>query len=216
MLSPILIFHVLAVGTSLTPGVLLFRYVSEVATDYNFYLQGFIYACVIGLSYFMYGVCLIFVVPALNLLVRFQVKPFKGNWYSAEAVPWYIHNALTYLVRYTFLEFLTPTPLNLLFYKMMGMKIGKGTVINSTNISDPCLIELGDHVTIGGSAHIMAHYGQKGILIVARTVIKDKATIGLKSSVFGDVVIGEKVLIPPHMVVYPKTTLEDNLKVEKV
>ena len=67
-----------------------------------------------------------------------------GMGSSCFSPPWYFHNAYTYIVRYTFLEFITPTPLNLLFYKMMGMKIGKGAHINTTNISDPGLIEIGD------------------------------------------------------------------------
>ncbi|MEZ4872088.1 MAG: hypothetical protein R2827_07555 [Bdellovibrionales bacterium] len=103
------------------------------------------------------------------------------------------------------MEFLTPSPLNVLFYKMMGMKVGKGVVINSTNISDPALITLGDYVTIGGSAHLFGHYGQKGVLILAPVIIKDHVTIGLKASVMGDVIVGERAVVKPHTVLLPKT-----------
>lgn len=47
---------------------------------------------------------------------------------------------------------------------MMGMKLGKGVQINSTNISDPALIQMDDKVTIGGSATIIAHYASGGFL----------------------------------------------------
>ena len=89
----------------------------------------------------------------------------------------------------------------------MGMKIGKGTLINTSNISDPCLIELGDYVTIGGSVTLMAHYGQKGILILSPTVIKDKAMVGLKSSIFGGVTIEEGAVVKPHEVILPKSVV---------
>ena len=115
-----------------------------------------------ALGFLAYGFTLIFVVPLVNFLMPFRVKAFRGPWYSLPAIPWYVHNALTYMVRYTFLEFLTPSPLNILFFRMMGMKIGKGVVINTSNISDPSLITLGDYVTVGGSATLFAHYGQKG------------------------------------------------------
>lgn len=92
---------------------------------------------------------------------------------------------------------------------MMGMKIGKGSIINTSNISDPCLIEIGEFVTIGGSASLVAHYGQKGMLIIDRLVIKDKATIGLKASLFGDVVVGKGALVKAHEVVMPKTRIPD-------
>jgi acetyltransferase-like isoleucine patch superfamily enzyme len=138
------------------------------------------------------------------------VRPWRGGWFSIQSIPWYIHNALTYLVRYTFLDFLTPTPFNLLFYRMMGMKIGKGVVINTTNISDPCLITIEDYVTIGGSATLFAHYGQKGYLIVSSLHIKKGATIGLKASIMGDVVIGENATITAHTVIMPKSRIGDN------
>lgn len=89
------------------------------------------------------------------------------------------------------------------------MKIGKGVVINSANISDPCLITLEDHVTIGGSATIFAHYGMHGFLILSPTKIKKGATIGLKASIMGDVIVGENQTVAPHEVLLPKTRIED-------
>jgi acetyltransferase-like isoleucine patch superfamily enzyme len=155
----------------------------------------------------LYGITLIFIIPLFNFLMPFRVKPFRGNYYSITSVPWYIHNAFTYVVRYTFLEFVTPTPLNILFYKMMGMKIGKGVHINTTNISDPGLIVIEDKVTIGGSATIIAHYASQGYLIVEPTRIKKGATIGIKATVMGDVEIGEGAIIAPHEVILPKSRI---------
>ncbi len=108
-----------------------------------------------------------------------------------------------------FLDFITPSPLTNLFYKMMGMKIGKGVIINTTNISDPCLIEIEDYATIGGSVHILGHYGQKGFLILSPVIIKKGANIGLKASIMGDVIIGENATVKPHVAVLPKTRIAD-------
>jgi acetyltransferase-like isoleucine patch superfamily enzyme len=90
---------------------------------------------------------------------------------------------------------------------MMGMKIGKGSHINTTNISDPGLIEIGEKVTIGGSAHLMAHYGTKGFLILEPVRIGDKVNIGLKATIMGDVVIGAQAQIGPHEAVLPKSRI---------
>jgi acetyltransferase-like isoleucine patch superfamily enzyme len=136
-----------------------------------------------------------------------KLKPWRGGWYSLQSLPWYYHNALVQLVRYTFLDLVTPSPLNVLFYRMMGMKIGKGVMINTTNISDPGLITLEDNVTIGGSATLFAHYAQGGYLVIAPTIIKKGATIGLRASVMGDVIVGEKVTVKPHSILLPKTRL---------
>jgi acetyltransferase-like isoleucine patch superfamily enzyme len=155
---------------------------------------------------------MIFVIPLFNFLMPFRVKPFRGSYFSLATIPWYFHNTFIYVVRYTFLEFFTPSPLNILFYKMMGMKIGKHSHINTTNISDAALIEIGDRVTIGGSATIFAHYASKGFLVLEPVKIKAGATIGVKATVMGDVEIGEDVMVGPHEVVMPKSRIPDVVK----
>ncbi len=207
LMAPIAALYIFCVSVAIIPGVTLYREVSAWTASSNQFLQNAGVAFSISAGFFLYGLSIIFIVPVVNKLLPLKVKPHRATWYSLSVVPWYYHNALTYLVRYTFLEFLTPTPLNKLFYQMMGMKIGKGTIINSTNISDPCLIEIGDYVTIGGSAHIVAHYGMKGFLIIDRVKIEDRVTIGLKATIFGDVVIGKGALVKAGEVVMPKARI---------
>ncbi|KAA3613793.1 MAG: hypothetical protein DWQ05_16075 [Calditrichaeota bacterium] len=206
-LIPVYFLGILAMSISAIPGIFLVKYT---LTTLN-YLPEFLYFGAIAFSvissYFLYGFTLIFVIPLFNFLMPFRLKAFRGGFYSLASVPWYIHNAFTYIVRYTFLEFITPTPLNLLFFRMMGMKIGKGAHINTTNISDPALIEIEDKVTIGGSVHILAHYASKGYLIVEPVKIRKGATIGLKATIMGDVEIGENATIAPHEAILPKTRI---------
>jgi len=89
------------------------------------------------------------------------------------------------------------------------MKIGKACMINTSNVSDPCLIQLGDYVTVGGSAYIMAHYGMKGYLIIDHLKIGSGTNIGLNAKILGGVDIGRRVTIGPNATVFPKTVLKD-------
>lgn len=209
MLLPIGLLYVLCMGASLTPGVLLFRATAQWTLSLPLLMQALGQGMALAAGFLLYGLSLIFVVPLVNRLLFLKVTPQRASWFSLSVIPWYYHNALTYLVRYTFLDFITPTPLNKLFYQMMGMKVGKGTMINTSNISDPCLIEIGDYVTIGGSATLVAHYGMKGFLVVDKLIIKDGATIGLRANLFGNVIIGAGATVPPNAVIYPKTRLAD-------
>ena len=209
LLAPITLLYVICMGLSLTPGLTFYQYVDGWTEGAHMIVRNASLGMAIATCFFSYGLTLIFVVPLFNKLLPLKVKPLRATWYSLSVVPWYYHNALTYLVRYTFLDFITPTPLNKLFYQMMGMKIGKNSIINTSNISDPCLIEIGDNVTIGGSATLVAHYGMKGFLIIDRLIIQDGATIGLKASLFGDVVIGKGAMVKPHDVIMPKTRIPD-------
>jgi len=216
MLAPIAGLYVLAMGVSLTPGILIFKSISAWTESSHFIIHSLAQGLSIASGFLLYGLTLIFIVPAINKLLPLKVKPHRASWFSVSVIPWYYHNALTYLVRYTFLEFITPTPLNTLFFKMMGMKIGKGTMINTTNISDPCLIELGDYVTIGGSATLIAHYGMKGMLIIDKLIIHDNVTVGLKASLFGDVIVGKGATVKPNEVLLPKTRVPEFIKQKEV
>lgn len=200
-------FYFLCIGliaASLTPGIVLFQQTQVWAAS----LTGFSYAlalgCALTVGFLAYGFSIVFLAPLANFVLRTNLKEWRGPYYSGAAVRWYVHNGLTYIVRYTFLEFVTPTPLCHLFYKMMGMKLGRGVHINTTNISDPSLIEMGEKVTIGGSATIIGHYGQHGYLVLAPVKIGKGATIGLRAIVMGGAEIGEGAKIMPNSVVLPK------------
>ena len=207
MLAPIALLYIFCMGISLVPGITLLDLVNQKTQESHFILRNALLGFSVAATFLSYGFTLIFIVPLVNRILPLKLSPQRASWYSLSVIPWYYHNALTYLVRYTFLDFITPTPLNKLFYQMMGMKIGKGSIINTSNISDPCLIEIGEYVTIGGSASLVAHYGQKGMLIVDKLIIEDKATIGLKASLFGDVIIGQGALVKAHEVVMPKSRI---------
>lgn len=198
------------VGAAAAPGILMFETISSLGVGQAAWLKYFLTGTGAAAGYFTYGFTLIFLSPLVNFLLRTRLKPWRGPYYSLEAIRWYIHNGATYLVRFTFLEFITPTPFNLMFYRLMGMKIGRGVAINSTWISDPSLIELGHKVTIGGSVTLVGHYGQGGYLVLAPVKIGDRVTIGLKATVMGGVTIGEGAKILPNSVVLPKTVIPPN------
>lgn len=202
---PVALAYIVALSVAIAPGYMIMIKTYFLFSQSNLLIQGLAIGASFALAYGCFIFSIILVVPFLNWLNPFKVKPWRGNWYSTTTIPWYYHNALVQLVRYTVLDFITPTPLNLLFFKLMGMKIGKNCVINTSNISDPCLITLEDNVTIGGSATIFGHYAQKGILILAPVIIKKGATIGLKASIMGDVIVSEGKVIGPNEVLLPKT-----------
>lgn len=197
-------------GLAAAPGIAAYRTLMTFAEGSSFAVECFFMGASAALAFVIFGVTLLFAAPLLNLCFGGRLNPWRGPYYSLEAIRWYLHNAVLYMVRYSFLEFVTPTPLSVLFYKMMGMRIGKGSAINTTWISDPSLIEIGKKVTIGGSAALLGHYGQGGYLVLAPVKIGDGATIGLKATLMGGVTIGQNAKILPHSVVLPKTVVPDN------
>jgi hypothetical protein len=206
-LIPLYILASLCLGIAIVPAIFVFNFLFEMIQDSSTIVKTVALGFTISFSYFIFGFSLLLVVPLFNFMMRAQPKPHRGPYFSSDFLTWYIHNGLTYLARYTFLEFVSPTPFNVFFYRMMGMKIGKNTHINTTNISDPALIELGDRVTVGGSVTICAHYGQGGFLVLAHTRIGSNVTLGLRSVIMGGVEIGADAKVLPNSVVLPKTKI---------
>ena len=161
----------------------------------------------LAVSYFAYGLSLLLIAPALNFLLGGRLGPYRGSTVSLAALRWYVHATMTLVVRYSFLEFVTPSAFGQLFYRLMGMKIGRNVTINSTAIADPSLIELEDGATIGGSASLLAHYAQGGYLVIAPVKIGAGATIGLRAVIMGGVEVGAKAKVLASSFVLPNTKI---------
>ena len=56
----------------------------------------------LALSFFLFGFTLLVVVPIYNWILPTRVRPFKGGYYTLQAAPWFLHNGLFYLVRFTY------------------------------------------------------------------------------------------------------------------
>ncbi len=206
-LGGIYVLVAILLGLAAAPGIgfglWLFRISDSLPMLPSLFLRGF----TLFAFFFSFGFCSILIVPLANRFVLTRLRPYRGPYFSTRVFPWFAHNILTYCVRYAFLDWITPTPFNVYFYRNMGMRIGIRTEVNTSNISDPGFITLEDEVTIGGSATIIAHYAVRGYLITAPVVIRKGATIGLRAIVMADTEIGEGAKVLPNSVVLPKTRI---------
>jgi acetyltransferase-like isoleucine patch superfamily enzyme len=192
-----------AIGIALAPALALVSHAANATSGMPAALHWPLLGGAIGASGFVAGFSLLVVVAAYNYALPTRARPFQGGYYCLAAVPWALHNALFYLVRYTFLPYVTLTPFGTLFLRAMGMRIGRRVMLNTELISDPRLIRIDDDAVIGGSVHLFAHYGGGGHLTIAPIHIGARATIGQKCTVMGDVVVGADATILPHSVLLP-------------
>ena len=82
------------------------------------------------------------------------------------------------------------------YYRMLGMKIGKNTLVGGT-IMDPCLTEFGDNCTMGLYAVIYGHIHD----YENETILMDK------------IIIGNNVVIGAGAFIMPGAVIEDNVKI---
>jgi len=194
----------LIIGIALAPAIWLTSTLSAwIPTPTSSVLDWIVQGTVYGLAFITAGLSLMLTVVVFNKILPTRCKPFKGGYYTIHAIPWFLHNGLFYLVRYTFLPFVTLTPFGVWFLKGMGMKIGRHAFVNTEYISDPSLIEIGDDVAVGGSVRMFAHYGGGGNLVISSVKIGNRVTLGAGVCVMGDVVIEEGATILPNSVLLP-------------
>lgn len=203
-LFPITMLYLICLAAALYPGSLIMTQIIDQSVGKGLLAKTFYFAFGGSLSILCFILVLVIIVPIVNFPIKPYVKAYRGAWFSLESVPWFYHNALIYLVRYTVLNLITPSPISIFFYRAMGMKIGKNVLLNTANVSDACLIEIEDYATVGGSVYLMAHYGMKGYLIIDKLVISKGANVGLHSYVMA-AEVGEFATVLPNSVVLPKT-----------
>ena len=161
--------------------------------------------CLLFGAYFLYALCVIFVVAAFRLITFAGTPIGRYPYYSFKGFQWASFNALILLVRYTCINFMRVTPFINLFHRMMGMKLGARVQINTAVIGDSNLIEVGDDTVIGGDVTLVAHSAERGQLVTDRVKIGSRVTVGLMAVIFPGVEIGDGAVIAP-VAILPKGT----------
>jgi acetyltransferase-like isoleucine patch superfamily enzyme len=167
---------------------------------------------VLGLSlaggYFLFGLTLIFLVGMVRMVLRIRLKEGNHPIFSAEAFKWAFVSALYLLVNFTFIDFILLTPFSNIFFRMLGVKLGKNVQINSKFIFDATLLEIGDNTVVGGGAIIIGHIVERGTLKLRKVRIGKNVTIGSHSTVMPGCEIGDNAIIGASAVLRKGTKVE--------
>jgi acetyltransferase-like isoleucine patch superfamily enzyme len=91
---------------------------------------------------------------------------------------------------------------------LMGAKLGLNVQINSKNVADHCLLEIGDHSVIGGNATVIGHSFEPKGLRLAKVKIGKNVIVGLNAVIMPGVVIGDGAVVAAGAVVPKGTVIE--------
>jgi acetyltransferase-like isoleucine patch superfamily enzyme len=160
---------------------------------WHFFLLPFLIYIVIGITLFFQ-----FLISGLFIhIFNFKYKPglYPYVYSNKMAFKWLVVCNL-YTPMRKMLEIFPLGATKYRYYRMLGMKIGKNTLIGGT-IMDPCLTEFGDNCTVGLYSVIYGHIHD----YEKETILMDKIIIG------NNVVIGAGAFIMPGAIV------EDDVKI---
>lgn len=153
--------------------------------------------CVAGAAaYFVAGLALLLLVPVVRWATFALGTPVgRFPFLSMGAWRWASYNALTLLVRFTFVNWVRVTPFLPAYHRLMGARIGSRVQINTAVVADQNLLTIGDDTVIGGDVTLVAHSAERGRLVTAPVTIGRNVTVGLMAVIMPGCTIGDGAVI---------------------
>jgi hypothetical protein len=186
---------ILVISLAVLPGFLLIHYAWANTLIYSTLLRFWLISISSVLAFFIYGFSLILILGLLRIIFRLNLKEGEYLVGSFGIYWWMFINGLYMIASITFMDFILLTPFSILFFRLMGAKVGKNVQINSKKCFDLSLIEIGDNAVIGGYATVMCHSFERNRLILRRVKIGKNVVLGLNSVVMAGAEIGEGAFI---------------------
>jgi acetyltransferase-like isoleucine patch superfamily enzyme len=194
-------------GLAVWPAVLLWRAVEAwLPLQGSSRLLALSVAAVAG--YFVFGLSLLVVVPVARWVLLSPGTPVgRFAYLSWGAYRWASYNALTLLVRFSFMNWIRVTPFLPLFHRLMGMKLGRRVQFNTAVVADQNLIEVGDDSVVGGDVTLVCHSAESGELVTAPTRIGCRVTIGIMAVILPGCTIGDDAVVAAGAIVTKGTVI---------
>jgi non-ribosomal peptide synthetase-like protein len=182
-------------GAALFPAVALFASV-EARLPGSGALRALGLALALAAGWFVFGLALLLVIPVARWVTFARGTPVgRFPYLSFGSWRWASYNALTLMLRFTFVNWIRVTPLLPFYHRLMGARIGRRVQINTSVIADQNLVEIGDDTVIGGDVTLVCHSAERGRLVTAPVRIGKRVTVGLMAVVFPGCVIGDDAII---------------------
>ncbi len=182
-------------GVALSPGAALFGWAAARLPAAG-PLRALGLGAALAAGYFAFGLALLVVVPVARWLTFARGTPVgRFPYLSVGAWRWASYNALTLMVRFTFVNWIRVTPFLPFYHRLMGARIGRRVQINTAVVADQNLLEIGDDTVVGGDVTLVCHSAERGHLVTAPVTIGRGVTIGLMAVVFPGCTIGDGAMI---------------------
>jgi serine acetyltransferase len=196
-----------ALGLALWPAFLLVYAVNQWTAAWPVPLHLLTVALACGVGYFVFGLTLLAVIVIVKRLTFVRSPEGSLPLWSPRLAHWVMLNGMLMMAWVFFLQFTRLSMVNVLFYRLLGMKVGRDVLIDTVHMYDVDLIEIGDRAVIGGDAIIMAHVFEFGSIYYKRTRIGAGAVIGYGAVVLAGADVGDGAVVGAKSLVLKNTVL---------
>ncbi len=216
-------FYGFILGLSLVPsGYLIlsvyrkygFQMLNSYGTDM---FAGLLILCLaIGLSVFLFFITGLIIMGSLIRLFSLGIKPGSYDVATFTVFRWLIFSGIYTMAVTIILPVIPMTFFALLFFRIIGCRIGKNSRINSYMLNDAYLLEIGDNVIVGGKTDISCHIFENGRLILQPIKIGDSTMIGAHCYISPGVTIGKNCVIGLNSYIRRGKSIPDNTRLTSV
>ncbi|MEX2161579.1 MAG: DapH/DapD/GlmU-related protein [Anaerolineales bacterium] len=194
----------LLLGLALFPSMLFIGWAWSAVGGLNAGAGGVLLFCLaLGFAFILFGNTLLVLVILISRVFRIRATEKRAKVFSPTTIFYALYSLLLHVASSFYLPVLKSSYFNVWFYRRMGAKIGKGTLVATNRIWDCDLVEIGENCIIGGNASISAHYAQGARGRLRKVVIGNSVTVGANSSIMPGVVIEDNVVVGAHTLVPP-------------
>jgi len=144
----------------------------------NGYLLFFAFILICSLAFYIFLLTAVVVVGFTERLLTLGLKPGAYEVGSPVFFRWLVYSGLHLWTVNIVLPFLRGNNWIKIYLRVAGAKVGKGVFVNSKDIFDAYLLEIGDDVFIGGEAFLNCHLFDNGRLVLGKIKLGDGATVG--------------------------------------
>ena len=216
-------FYGLILGASLFPaGILLitaFRYYGHSIIGeqgWIMYSSLFMFCLILGISLFLFFISGLILMGIIIRLLSLGIKSGSYEVATFTVFRWLIFSGIYTMAVTLILPVIPMTFFSMLFFRIIGCKIGKNSQINSYMLNDPYLLEIGDNVIVGGQTDISCHIFENSKLILQPIKIGDNSMIGAHCYIAPGVTIGKNCVIGLNSYIRQGKTIPDNSKLTSV
>jgi len=147
-------------------------------------------------GYLVFGLAELVVLPLARWVTLAKGTPVgRFPYLSLGAWRWASFNALTLVLRFSFVNWIRVTPLLPLYHRLMGARIGRRVHINTAVVADQNLLTIGDDTVIGGDVTLVCHVAERGQLVTAPVRIGKRVTVGLMAVILPGCTIEDDAVI---------------------
>jgi acetyltransferase-like isoleucine patch superfamily enzyme len=202
-------FNAIIIGISLIPSLSLitaFWKATSMAPSLTHSVQ---FAILCGVSVFLYFITGTIVMSVCIRILSLGIKAGSYPMISVTMLRWLTYSGIYHIAGKTILEYLPISFLGLIFFRIIGAKIGKNVALNTWHLNDPYLLEIGDNVVIGGKSDISCHTFERGTLLLQRVKIGKNTLIGQQCYISPGVTIGENCVIGQYSFIRKNKEIPD-------